>query len=220
MKVNEKIIARFNELIEMGQHVHNTRRSSGQRVMSDDRVDTELTSQWVTSTQNLINRVFGKDSVHILKLNKITEHFITYSPAVMIMGILKAAKDDYEHDFLFDIKTLIEAEVFDDFIEQAEFLLNAGYYQPSAVIVGSVLEDSLRKLCVKHEIQLDDRPKLDKMNADLAKEGIYNKLTQKQITAYSDLRNKAAHGKWDEFNEEDVRSFITWTRSFMLTYFS
>jgi ribosomal protein L29 len=42
------------------------------------------------------------------------------------------------------------------------------------------------------------------MNSDLAKAGVYNKLTQKQITALADLRNKAAHGQWEEFTKGDV----------------
>lgn len=104
-------------------------------------------------------------------------------------------------------------------MEQAEYLLNNGYFQPAAVITGCVLEDALRKLCLKAEIEIGDRPKLDKMNADLAKNEIYNKLTQKQITAWADLRNKATHGHWDTFNQDDVKFFIQGLRSFMINNF-
>ncbi|MBT2764085.1 hypothetical protein [Paenibacillus sp. ISL-20] len=220
MTVTEKIVKRFEELLNLGQQVMNTRKSPGSNVIGDDRVDAEIASQWATSTQNLIERVFGKDSVHLKNINKIAEKYVTYSPAVRILGILKAAKDDFEHDFLFDLKTIIEAEVFDDFLEQSEYLLEAGYFQPAAVITGCILEDGLRKLCDRHQIEIDAKPKLDKMNADLAKEGIYNKLTHKQITAFADLRNKAAHGNWSEFTQDDVRAFIGWVRLFMQGHFS
>ena len=73
-------------------------------------------------------------------------------------------------------------------------MLDSGYYQPAAVIIGSVLEDGLRKLCARQEIELSPRPKLDTMNAALAKSGAYNKLTQKRVTALADIRNRAAHG--------------------------
>ena len=46
------------------------------------------------------------------------------------------------------------------------------------------------------------------MNADLAKEGVYNKLVQKQVTALADIRNNAAHGHYDQFTKEDVASMI------------
>jgi len=133
---------------------------------------------------------------------------------------LRAAKDDYEQGFLFDTRSLIEAEVFDDFLDQAEHLLNAGYYQPAAVVIGSVLEDGLRKLCAKHEIPLSARPKLDTMNADLAKRGVYNKLTQKRVTTLADVRNKAAHGEWDQFTRDDVEDMLRNVRQFMETHFA
>jgi hypothetical protein len=65
-----------------------------------------------------------------------------------------AAQEDYEKGALFEVKSVIEAELFDDFLEQAEHLLQSGYFQPAAVIAGCVLEDGLRKLCEKHQIKL------------------------------------------------------------------
>jgi hypothetical protein len=50
--------------------------------------------------------------------------------------------------------------------------------------------------------------KLDKMNADLAKAGVYNKLVQKRITALADLRNSAAHGRPEQFSKDDVMNMI------------
>jgi len=58
------------------------------------------------------------------------------------------------------------------------------------------------------------------MNAALAKSGVYNSLVQKRITQLADLRNKAAHGKWSEFLEADVKDMMAHVRSLMETYFS
>jgi hypothetical protein len=135
------------------------------------------------------------------------------------LNLLGRANDDYEQGFLFDTRTLIEAEVFDDFLEQAEHLLNSGYYQPAAVVIGSVLEDGLRKLCAKHEVPLPVKPKLDTMHADLAKRGVYNKLMQKRVTTLADVRNRAAHGEWDEFTKTDVEDMLRNVRQFMETQF-
>jgi hypothetical protein len=114
---------------------------------------------------------------------------------------------------------LIEAEVFGDFLEQAEHLLKNGYYGPAAVITGCVLEDGLRKLCQRNNVSLPAKATIDPMNVELAKAGIYNTLSQKRITALADIRNKAAHGKWSEFNDEDVRQMISQVRSFMEDHF-
>ena len=58
------------------------------------------------------------------------------------------------------------------------------------------------------------------MNAELAKSGVYNVLTQKKITALADLRNKAARGRWNEFTATDVEQMISQVRPFMEDHFS
>ena len=57
--------------------------------------------------------------------------------------------------------------------------------------------------------------KADKLNADLAKAEIYNKLDQKNITAWLDLRNKAAHGKYNDYDKEQVRLLLDGITGFM-----
>ena len=42
------------------------------------------------------------------------------------------------------------------------------------------------------------------MNSELASANIYNKLDQKSITSWLDLRNKAAHGQYLEYTKEQV----------------
>ncbi len=56
------------------------------------------------------------------------------------------------------------------------------------------------------------------MCADLRKEGVYGTLQQKQLMAWMDLRNKAAHGDWDEYDPQQVRLLIDGVRAFMLKY--
>jgi hypothetical protein len=129
-------------------------------------------------------------------------------------AVLAAASDDYKGGFLIAIKNLIQAEVFDSELEQAEELLDNGYKLAAAVIAGVVLETTLRDLCSREGIP---HGKLDKMNADLTKAGLYNKLQQKRITALADIRNSAAHGKPEEFSEQDVTNMIRDIETFVAT---
>jgi hypothetical protein len=64
------------------------------------------------------------------------------------------------------------------------------------------------------------KPKLDTINANLAKQSIYNKLTQKRITALADMRNEAAHGEWNEFTKADVEDMLRSVRQFMEVHFA
>jgi hypothetical protein len=128
---------------------------------------------------------------------------------------MKAGKEDFEHGYLFDTRALIQAEVFDSFLEQAAHLLEFGYYVPAAVIVGCVLEDGLRKLCQQNNIALKARMTINPMNDALAKAGVYGTLLQKRFTALADIRNKAAHGNSTEFGVKDVENMIQQVRLFM-----
>ena len=85
------------------------------------------------------------------------------------------------------------------------YLLEEGYKDPSAVLTGSVLEEHIRKLCEKNNISIFQgiKPiKADALNAELVKANIYSKLDQKNVTAWLDLRNKAAHGKYNEYSKD------------------
>lgn len=219
MRTDDKVLSRITELVELGEQVLSTRRSPSPGFITSDFVDVDLANRWLTSCLNIISRSFGEDSVHYMRLNSLFKDYPKWPDVQQAFGVLLAAKEDYEKGALFDIRKLIEADLFDDFLEQADYLLDAGYYQPAAVITGSILEDGLRKLCVSASISLPDRPKLDWMNAELAKRGIYNRLTQKKVTSLADLRNSAAHGKWDEFEKADVESMIRDTRTFMERFF-
>jgi len=134
------------------------------------------------------------------------------------MAVLRAANNDHSNGYLFQLNQLVRAEVFDDILEQGEYLHEQGYYQAAGVLADAVLEDSLRKLCERNGISLDMTPKLDSMNAELAKKGVYSVLIQKRITSLADIRNKAAHGKWNDFSSSDVKDMLKHVRDFVTDY--
>jgi len=222
MTVDERVVQRLKELIQMGEQVLATKREPpGNTIGFDATVNSQDAYQWFTSVQNILVRVFSSESEHYKNFTaRGGKRGLTYSPVFRAQGILKAALDDFEGGHLFHVRELVEAELFADFLEQARQLLDAGYFAPAAVVAGSVLEDGLRKLCGKHELAVPERPKIDQMNADLAKAGVYTKLVQKRVTAIAGVRNSAAHGHWDEFEEADVEDMVSWTGRFMEDHFA
>ena len=125
---------------------------------------------------------------------------------------MAAAKEDYEGGYLFNLRSLVKAEVLSDATEQAEALLTAGYKDPACVVAGIALEVAIKELATRNSIPLS---KLDKMNVDLCKVGIYNVAKQKQVTAWADLRNKAAHGQWASYSDADVRDMLAGVERFV-----
>ena len=219
MSIEQAISRRFQELLDLGQKVLETRQSPGRGVIMPDFVNNALFQEWSTAALAFLGRVMSKQSEYYTRFAEGIKHGY-FGGAETAHAILKAAKSDFDGGYLFDTRKRIEAEVFDDFLEQAEGLLKDGYFQVAAVIAGAVLEDGLRKLCVAKSIPLAANPKLDAMNADLAKAGVYDKLVQKQVTWLADLRNKAAHGEWNKFKRDDVEAMLKSVRQFMVDYVS
>lgn len=220
---DEKILERLDQLIALGEEVKQTRYShSGGGIVyfGDDGVKGELSYQWGVSCLNLLERVFGRESPYYVKFEALYSDFGNYSPVVRALGIIRAAREDIAKGALFEVRRLVEAEVFDDFLGQAEALLESGYIAPAAVVAGCVLEDGLRKLCLHQGIVLGPKPKLDQMNSELAKKGIYTKLVQKRITLLADIRNRAAHGDWTDLKRSDVEDMTNKVRSFMEEHFA
>lgn len=151
MNADQKILERFDDLIRIGEEVKGTRYYKGpgglllrMSYRGDDGVNSELAHQWGTSCLNLLEHVFGKESNQCSLFRGLFAEFNDFSPMIKALGVLKAAKEDLVHGHLFNVRRLVAAEVFDEFLAQAEYLSQAGYYAPAAVIAGAVLEDGLR----------------------------------------------------------------------------
>jgi hypothetical protein len=93
----------------------------------------------------------------------------------------------------------------------SEYLLKEGYKDAAAVMIGSTLEEHLRHLCQSNAIPVEVNKggipmpkKADLLNSELTASNVYNKLDQKAVTTWLDLRNKAAHGKYSEYTKEQV----------------
>jgi hypothetical protein len=204
------------------------------RSQYDDCSDTkaEVVSEFLTSSLVLIHRVAGSQSQYAKQADAVLDKFSKAyrgapAPAIPVFqGILQSLRQAVEGGYLGTLQELIHAELFADYLEMAAHLLEDGYKDPAAVIIGSTLEEHIRKLCLKHggiDLEISDsrgtRPKkADGLNAELTKEGVYSKLDQKNITAWLDLRNKAAHGEYSKYTQQQVEILLQSVRDFIARY--
>jgi ornithine carbamoyltransferase len=192
----------------------------------DDLSDSgyEVAHQLITRSKAAIERISGKDSAYSRQIEAILarprEH--DYNKLIMIAGVVESLHADLQAGYLSSVSELIHGELFADFLEMSEHLLNEGYKDAAAVISGSALESHLRQLCIKHSIDVEvitpkgvQPKKADQMNADLARATVYSKLDQKNVTAWLDLRNKAAHGHYTEYSKEQVALLNSGVRDFL-----
>ena len=130
-------------------------------------------------------------------------------------GILQAVLEDIDQGFIETVRQLIAAELFYDFFEQAEHLLESGYKAPAASLAGAVLENGLRSIAHRNGIQVREKEDLSTLNKKLADKEVYNRLVQRKAQVWTDVRNLADHGKFDEFSEKDVRNLIEGAQTFL-----
>ncbi len=211
MKLDD-LIKRSNELIMIGESVLSTSKTQHSQMFGTRTyVDTDSGIAFRAASLNFIKTIYDEENPYY---KEFEEHSKGYDPDDIKNGIalLKVIKNEIAGGWLVSVKELISAEIFSDFLEMGEYLLNQNYKDPAAVIFGSVLEEKLRQLAIINNIELEvvkdgkiTYLKADAINSELARKAIYNKLDQKQITAFLDLRNKAAHGKYDEYNIDQVR---------------
>jgi hypothetical protein len=75
-----------------------------------------------------LQRVFSESGAHY---RQFQEHFRgfygEYYKFEILLNIFYAAKEDYESGFLFNLRSLVKAELLDDSLEQAKTLLDSGY---------------------------------------------------------------------------------------------
>jgi hypothetical protein len=219
MKVAD-LLKRLDQLLEHGQAVLKTGYSTGGQYNVNYVKSPEMAG-FRSASLSFIERVFGDGHPHFNQFLRKTEHEYR-SDAEEGIEILKAIRAEIAGGWLVSVKGLVAAELFADFLEMAEHLLDAGYKDPAAVMIGSVLEEHLRQLCLKMEIPVEEERdgktipiKADRLNAELAKREAYSKLDQKQVTAWLDLRNNAAHGKYGAYNREQVKQFLSGSTEFM-----
>lgn len=219
-QIQQVIVEQFEDLLKEGEYLINIAKSSG-KCLSDV---SEIVA-WIAKGGQIIKSLCPKESVYFERFSSILqyEHFYNihsnhYYHLGVIQGCIRAVYDDYKAGLLTDLKSLLRSEIFGDFLEMAEYLLREGYKDPSAVLIGAVLENSLRKLAIKNGISVekaDGSPKtMEPLNQELYKSSIYDKLIQKQITSWADLRNKAAHGQFDSYDQKHVEFMLLFVQKF------
>lgn len=124
------------------------------------------------------------------------------------LNILKSVSQRFESS-LFDIKQLLQADVFDDELESARELLNKGFVRGAGAISGVVLEKHLLQVCHNHNVKLRKKhPSLGDYNEALKKEIIIDVATWRFISHLADIRNLCSHKKKKDPKEEDVSDLI------------
>ncbi len=238
--LKDKIIDRFDKLIAQGEELLSNPKvvqkfKSGNiltgevRTRPEEHADFSGFVKWRTDSFLLLTMLFSKSQAHhdmVSTFNKLQTRLDNVKWGI---ATLKSLKENLEEGFLDDLSAQIGAEIASDYMSQAERLIDEGSegkynHVPAAVLSGAVLEKTLRELCEKQEpaistVKANGEPKKMTLLIDeLKKAGLYNETRAKQLRHFADIRNHAAHGRFDQFNVDDVKAMIEGVKRFLSEY--
>jgi hypothetical protein len=124
------------------------------------------------------------------------------------LEILKAAEKRFEST-LFDIRQILQAELFDSELDTAKELLKGGFFRGAGAIAGVVLEKHLAQVASNHAITIRKKhPSISDLNDALKNAGVIDLTVWRGIQRLGDLRNLCDHSKEREPTSQDVGELI------------
>lgn len=124
------------------------------------------------------------------------------------LHILQSAKRRFESS-LFDIKQLIQADLFDSELDAAKELNKNGFTRGAGAMAGVVLESHLIQVCENHTIKIVKKdPTINDLNELLKSNSIIEIPTWRFIQHLADLRNKCDHKKTTDPTKTEIEELI------------
>ncbi|HZU04335.1 MAG TPA: hypothetical protein VFB73_00010 [Chloroflexota bacterium] len=221
MATQDELSKRFGALLALGIAVMQTQRQGDEYLVLAARftmvTDRKLFHQWRSASVSALLQVFGQPHPYTQSFDRAVD-----TPELRDveagMGILEAAKAEIDGGWLTELTTLVAGEVFTDFLDMAEHLLQNGYFHPAASLIGAVLEDGMRRIARNHEIELALKETSGSLNLKLRRKPVYNQVVARQVDVWADIRNYADHGRFQEFTERQVKEMLAGVRNYLAQY--
>lgn len=151
-------------------------RAKSQDDYAADLISNTEVRRLKTQALAAIERSTGRDSVYYGQAQAVLNYKAhDYNHLASLIGIVDSANQDIQAGYLKSFEELIHGDVFTDFLEMAEHLVNSGYKDAAAVIAGSTLEAHIKQLCSKFHIPTDNNGKnkrADTLNSELVKNNV------------------------------------------------
>lgn len=214
--IDERILARLAAMIEKADVLLKTYQAPPSGFIGfEGWVDTALFAEWRTQSLLLVRQAFGETHTYAKAFEEATVKENMPSSVNSGKGILTAAREDVADGNLFDVRSLVAAEIFTEFLDMASHLAQQGFKDAAASLAGAVLEDGLRKIAVVKEVEFKARDGLDDLNTKLAAANVYNEITKARVNSWRVLRNAADHGNFAEYDAIHVREMVTGVMDFL-----
>ncbi|MDY6857133.1 MAG: hypothetical protein SWO11_21020 [Thermodesulfobacteriota bacterium] len=124
------------------------------------------------------------------------------------LAILKAVESRFESS-LFDIRQLVQADIFDSELDMAQELTKKNFTRAAGAIADVVLEKHLAQVCDNHSIKIKKKsPTIADLNNALKDAGTIDIPQWRLIQHLTDIRNLCDHNKETEPTSEQVDDLV------------
>lgn len=211
MTIEEGIAKRLQGLVEEAE----TLRRGNDHGQANDDDQLQNCAGWLASALNIVqilcpneSNAFRKRAEEIAARNS---GWLVVGDVGEFMALLKNLARDIDAGLLTSIADRARAETFDEFLEHGRAYLKEQRKQEAGVICGVVFEDTVRRICRKHNIE-ETGMQLDPLIGALTKIEILTGVKAKRARVAAHVRTKATHAQWDEFDLSDVSATIDITQ--------
>lgn len=134
------------------------------------------------------------------------------------LAILQSAKARFESS-LFDIRQLVQADLFDSELSAAEELAKKKFIRAAGAVAGVVLERHLSQVCNNHLVNVGKRnPTIANFNDALKAANVVDVPQWRFVQLLADIRNVCDHSK-KEPTATQVEELIAGTNKVLKTLF-
>jgi hypothetical protein len=134
------------------------------------------------------------------------------------LALLNSVKSRFESS-LFDIRQLVQADLFDSELDAAKELAKNKFTRAAGSLTGVVLERHLAQVCDNHNIIVRKNPHISDLNDILKEANVIDIPQWRFIQHLADIRNLCDHDKKIEPTVEQVEDLITGVMKITKTLF-
>ncbi len=204
--IKEQIIAQVDQLVQSGQGLLGIARRSNYGSYYEESQKVPVLS-WKNSVEFAVHTLLPEG--HLFKKNLQTLYSAEkdlFDSVQEIIALLMSFKEALAAGYLFSWEYEVSATDFSDFLDHAKFYHGRNQKEYAAVIASAVLEDTIKKIAKKHD--LDTSGTLDPLVERLAQANVFSPIRKKELLVLLGIRNSALHAKWNEIDNRLVGKLI------------
>ena len=132
------------------------------------------------------------------------------------LAIVKAASQRFESS-LYNLKQLVQADLFDSELEAAETLIERGFHRAAGVIAGVVMEKHLAQVCKNHALKFPQRPTIKDFNKILKENNVIEDHESRFIEYLRPMRNYCSHHSAEKVVEKCAPDLVEGVKKLVKT---